>query len=106
MVMWGIASTSVPTNCRWLPSMTPEIMIVKPTPVATPMTPMSVWRTRFVTWAHAMKRMGGVLIRLFPCENRPDRPRDVHIDKGAFRKAPLVITNPQGISFFDLHQYC
>src|ERR1700749_2511039 len=39
------------------PCTSPAIMMVKPTPMATPAMPTSVWRTRAVTWVQAMSRM-------------------------------------------------
>src|SRR5579883_1507842 len=36
------------------PCISPAIMMVKPTPMATPAMPTSVWRTRLVTWVQAI----------------------------------------------------
>src|SRR5258707_13185093 len=53
-VMCGIVSTSCRRKSICDPCIRPAIMMVKPTPMATPNMPTSVWRTRVLTWVHAM----------------------------------------------------
>src|SRR6185312_4077504 len=54
IVTCGMASTSWCRKSICEPSISPAIMMVKPTPMATPAMPTSVCRTRVVTWVQAM----------------------------------------------------
>src|SRR5712672_2959188 len=54
IVMCGIVSTSWRRKSIWEPSISPAIMMVKPTPIDTPAMPTSVCRTLVVTWVQAM----------------------------------------------------
>ena len=61
-VTCGMVSTSWRRKSICDPSISPAIMMVKPTPIATPAMPTSVWRTRAVTWVQAMSRISLVAI--------------------------------------------
>ncbi len=63
-VTWGIVSTSCRRKSICDPCIKPAIMIVKPTPIATPNMPTSVCRTRVLTWVHAMLSKRFVVMRL------------------------------------------
>ena len=54
IVTCGMVSTSWCRKSICEPSISPAIMMVKPTPMATPAMPTSVCRTRVVTWVQAM----------------------------------------------------
>src|SRR5262245_43265667 len=55
-VICGMVSTSWRRKSICEPCISPAIMIVKPTPIATPAMPTSVWRTRAVTWVQAISK--------------------------------------------------
>ena len=63
-VTWGIVSTSCRRKSICDPCIRPAIMMVKPTPIATPNMPTRVCRTRVLTWVHAMLSKRFVVMRL------------------------------------------
>ena len=64
-VTCGMVSTSWRRKSICEPCIRPAIMMVKPTPMATPDMPTSVCRTRVVTWVQAMleERLVAILLR-------------------------------------------
>src|SRR6266404_6955106 len=87
-VTWGIVSTSCRRKSICDPCIRPAIMMVKPTPIATPNMPTRVCRTRVLTWVHAMLSRRFVVMRL------PGR--------AVFADVPACIVN-DGI---DVGRYC
>src|SRR5208283_426172 len=55
-VTCGSVSTSCRMKSRCEPSIRPAIMMVNPTPIATPRIPTRVWRIRVVTWVQAISK--------------------------------------------------